>query len=189
MPRQSGTISLSDTRNAQCKVGVNFPGLEQVSEEIPQMGGERFVAQRRFAGRQMLQEGSNVRRSDLRQITVFLTKMEGKKTVSKAPAMENRSLAQAALAAQIFFVSDFELFTLGVGGYRFEWTFPNTQCNEELDEAPDDEASVFGSAWRKVRVRNQVHGGLFVEMLQADAALCHLTAERREALIVLVDRL
>lgn len=185
MPGQPCTVSLSHAWNAQGEVGCCFPGLEEVSEEVPQMGGERLVTQRRLSRRHRFKEGCDVGRRDFGKLADFLLKAECEEAVGDAPAMEYCPFAKAALAAQIFFVFTFESSARCIVKRRAEWRFGGPVSVEELDETFDDELVVFAAVRLLVRFRDQFGGLLPVEIFQIDVECRHLIAESVDALAVL----
>jgi hypothetical protein len=102
MAGQSGAVALRDAWNAERQVARCQPALEQVLKEVAQVGRWRLVPERRLARGQPLEEDDDVARSDRAHLDIGLAKAEVEEPIGEAPAVADRSLAQASLATEIF---------------------------------------------------------------------------------------
>jgi hypothetical protein len=165
---------LCKARDSEGKIGFCFPRFEEVSEEVPQMRGKSLIAERWLSRRQLQQKGYDVGGGDLRKISGFFPEPEGEEAVGQAPATEDRSVAQPALLAQIFFIVPFEKSAPGIVGCRFQRGRRGSQVGEETS---DDEAVVLNAVRRSGRFCNQLHRHLRIEILRAYIEGPHLAAE------------
>src|SRR5580658_4521202 len=101
MPWQSCAVSVRNARNPEGEVLCRLADRKKVAEEVAQMRGRGLVPRMWLGCLQVLQEGDDVRCRNLRQVSRFLAETELQETIRVSPAMENCSIAQATLTAQI----------------------------------------------------------------------------------------
>src|SRR5579872_2179101 len=188
MARQSRRESLRDAQNSQRKISRRFSGLEKIPEEVSQMRRKRFIAQWTLASRgHVLQEGCDVVRRDLGQIFGFLSEAETQEAIRHSPAMEDRSVAQAALTTQILFIVQLQASADRVVRRSLRANVNHSEAAQKLDEATDDKAPVLALIFRLSRICDQPNGYFGIEIRDIDTARDHCVGEPGKALRVLSD--
>jgi hypothetical protein len=184
--RQPRVVALGDAEDAERQVGLRQPGLEEILEEVAQVGRRRLVPVRHLARCQLLQEGDDSGGLDRLIVDVGLAEAEVEESVGEAPAMPDRPLAQTTVLTQIGFVITAQIAPCLVPCRQRRRRHPDH--GEVICEAPPHEGCILLPARAPSVGENEVGGDPGRDGLQIDAALFDDAAQLADDPEIEVDR-